>query len=155
MSLIAQIGTVVLSSLLGGIVSYFVSKRVAADTAEKQYSMDSRRNRLEWHKKTRKLASLVEEDWFEVVTQSEAEYEVDDTDIFITRRDELREHAAEGKALNIDFDITQRLDQLAAELNVALNELDSGKQLAEIETSIQSEVDSLITETEERIQELS
>ena len=67
MALLTQIGTIVLSSLLGGVVSYFVSKRVVADTAEKQYNMDSKRNRLEWYKQTSKLATRTEDDWWEVM----------------------------------------------------------------------------------------
>lgn len=155
MALLAQIGTVVLSVGLGGLVSYCVSKKIAAETAEKQYEMENRRNRLNWYKQTSKLAARTEDDWWEVMNRGEAKYEVNATEIFTTRRDKLREQAAEGETLNVNFDTTQDLNQLAAEIDLALNKLDSGGELAEIEKRLLPIVDDLDSKAEKKTQDLS
>jgi len=63
----------------------------------------------------------------------ENDYDVDAESTFLDRRDELREHAARGRGLGVDDDVVTDLHHAAASLGHAVNELGSGKQLANIE----------------------
>lgn len=123
----------IISTILGGGVSYFVSSSVAEDQVQAQMQLENEQRMQEWYERAIALAQRTSDDWWEVMTSGEKDYEVDAETIFIDRRDELREHAARGKGIGADEDVIVNIQQAAADLNYAVSQLDSGKQLASIE----------------------
>jgi len=52
-------------------------------------------------------------DWWDVMTSQDKAWEVEPLDTFRERRNEIRQHAAEGKALGIDEDLLNRLRSIS------------------------------------------
>lgn len=67
------------------------------------------------------------------MNSDEKEWDVEPVDTFRERRDEIRQHAAEGKALGIDEDLINRLRSIAGSFEAATATLQSGEALAQIE----------------------
>lgn len=155
MSLITTGLSVFGSAIVGGIVSYFVSRHVAKEKIRTEYDLQSQWDKREWYKHSGTLAELVEHDWWEVMTSGEADYEVESADIFVERRDELREHAAEGKTLGVNEDVVLNLEQAAADLNYAINNLNDGAELADIEKELLPVLDSIEAGSQNKVDVLS
>jgi len=155
MSLATSVATTLLGAVAGGIVSYFVSGKVARDQIEAQYNLRNKRERRDWYKKANELAELTLSDWYDVMSSGEVDHDVDATGKFDTRREELRKHAAVGQSLNVDYDVVSNLEQAAADLSLALTQLDSGKDLAEIEHRLDPMLEEVQEESQEKVSELS
>ncbi|TKX79539.1 hypothetical protein EXE53_15350 [Halorubrum sp. SD626R] len=122
-----------ISSIFGGAVSYLVSNKVAKRQVQEEMKLENEQRMREWYERANALAERTNDDWWEVMTSGERDYEVDAKTIFLDRRDELREHAAQGKGLGADEAVIENLQQAAADLDFAISQLDSGKELASIE----------------------
>lgn len=123
----------VISALLSGAISFFVSKRVAKEQAREQMRLEHQQRLREWYERCIALAQRTNDDWWEVMASGESDYDVDSEEIFLARRDELREHAARGQGLGADEEVVQNLKQASGHLNYATSKLDSGRKLADIE----------------------
>jgi hypothetical protein len=144
-----------LGAIAGGIVSYFVSGKVARDQIKAQYSLQNKRERRDWYKRANELAELTLSDWYDVMTSGEVPHNVDATGKFDTRREELRRHAAVGQSLNVDYETVSKLEQAAADLSLALTQLNSGKDLADIEHELDPMLEEIQEESQEKVSELS
>jgi len=129
----AAVVSAVLSSILGGGISYLVSSRVAKEQVHTQIQAENQQRLREWYERSIALAQRTSDDWWDVMTSGEKDYDVDAKTTFLDRRDELREHAARGKAIGADENVVTDLHRAADSLGHAVSELDSGKQLAKIE----------------------
>ncbi len=128
-----------------------MAPRIAERKAEKQFELQNEQKRLDWYERAATLAERTEDDWWDVMNRGEARYEIDAVDIFRSRRDELREHAARGEAVGVDSDTTEMLQSAAADLNLAVNRLDDGHELAKIEKgSLLRTLDNIKSESKER-----
>ena len=128
----ALVGAVV-SAVLGGIVSYLVSSSVAKEQVQTQMELENDQRIREWYERSIALVQRTSDDWWDVMTSGEKDYDIDAQSTFLNRRDELREHAAKGRGLGVDEDIITDLHLAADSLSHGVSELDSGKQLAKIE----------------------
>jgi len=141
----------ILGAAAGGAVSWYLAPRIAERKAEKQFELQNEQKRLDWYERAATLAERTEDDWWDVMNRGEARYEIDAVDIFRSRRDELREHAARGEAVGVDSDTTEMLQSAAADLNLAVNRLDDGHELAKIEKgSLLRTLDNIKSESKER-----
>ena len=123
----------IVSALLSGIISYLVSRKVAKEQVQTQIQLENQQRLREWYERCIVLVKRTSDDWWEVMTSREKEYDIDAETKFLDRREELREHAARGKGLGADEEVVQDLQRAAGSLGHAVGELDSGKQLATIE----------------------
>lgn len=100
-----------------------------------------------------KLAELSESEWYDVVA---SEFENDPDDTFQPRISELKEHAAQGNAMLVDYEAIVALEQIANSLKWGLDNLDDGKKLAEIEKDrLLPACDKVRTTASEEIEQLS
>jgi hypothetical protein len=132
-AVIAAVVSATLSSILGGGISYIVSSKVAKKQVQTQIALENEQRLCEWYEQSIALVQRTRDDWWEVMTSGEKDYEIDAKSTFLDRRDELREHAARGQGLGADEDVVQNLQQAASSIGHAVSELDSGKNLAVIE----------------------
>jgi len=123
----------IVSALLSGGISYVVSSKVAEEQVEAQIRLENEQRLRNWYEETIALVQRTSDDWWDVMTSGEKDYEVDAKEKFLNRRDELREHAAKGRGIQADEDIVQDLQTAASAIGHAVSELDSGKSLATIE----------------------
>lgn len=151
----SSIITTLLGAVAGGIVSYFVSGKVARDQIETQYSLQNKRERRDWYKRTNELAGLASSDWYDVMNSGKVDYEVNPTEKFQSNREELRKHAAVGQSLDVDYEVVSKLEQSAANFKLSLSHLDSGTNLADIEQELIPMLSEVQEESHEKVSELS
>lgn len=123
----------IVGAVLGGVVSYLVSSSVAKKQVQAQIKLENDQRVREWYERSIALAQRTEDDWWDVMPSGEKDYDIDAQTKFLNRRDELREHAAKGSGIGVDDAIVTDLRRAADSLGHAVNELDTGKQLAKIE----------------------
>lgn len=155
MSLTTSVATTLLGAIAGGIVSYFVSGKVARDQLEAQYNLQNKRERRNWYQKANELAELASSDWYDVMTSGEVDHDVNAVEKFQNRRETLRKHAAVGHSLDVEYEVVSKLEQAASNFNLALAHLDSGTDLADIEHQLNPLLDDIIEESQGKISELS
>ncbi|MFD1513021.1 hypothetical protein [Halomarina rubra] len=143
MSIVASVFGALAGAIAGGAISYVVSLRVAKEQVEAQYGSQTRRARYDWYTQANALAEVTEADWYDVMNRREVDHDVRPVERFTNRRDELRDHAAKGGPLDVDEQVVDGLEQLAADLNHALTQLDSGVKLAAIERELHPTIEQV------------
>jgi hypothetical protein len=123
----------VVSAVLSGGISYVVSSRVAEEQVEAQIQLENEQRLREWYEQTIALVQRTHDDWWDVMASGEKDYDVDAKEKFLTRRDELRQHAAQGRGMQADETVVYDLKKAADAIGYAVNDLDSGESLATIE----------------------
>ncbi|MFC6836655.1 hypothetical protein [Halomarina ordinaria] len=154
MSIEASVFGALTGAVAGGLISYFVSSKVAKKQAKTQYNYQIQRTRHDWYTQANTLAELTEHDWYDVMNQSEVDQETQPADRFIPRIEELRNHAARGKSLDVNGDVVDGLEQLAADLSAALTVMGSGDDLWMIEHEMHPVIDQVREKATQRATEL-
>lgn len=144
-SVVVPFGTAILSGL--------ISWRVAIRTTERRIELQQERREREWYEKTVTIIDQANDDWWDVMASHEKAWEVEPLDTFQNRRDEIRQHAAEGKALGINEELLNRLRSIAGSFEIAADSLQSGEDLAKIEKgSLMPEMQRVEETVEERLE---
>lgn len=133
MSIIQSVGIPIGTAVISAILSGFISWRVAIRTTERRIELQQEQREREWYEKAVTLLDEANNDWWDVMNSQNKVWEVESLDTFRERRDEIRQHTAEGRALGIDEDLLNRLRSIAATFRAAAGKLQSGEALAKIE----------------------